>query len=185
MPDEWKIPAGAWYGVSKSGWMEAEYFLDWFISVYFAAADHLVTLVVDGHHSHLSLPLVKAARGKDVHLCSLPPHSTHILQPLDVGHLWAGQWNRHGKNPQSTQNGNSCGKHEQGSFSKLVYSQCVNNNACITQNRPLQESSGRILSSQSTRGEGLELVASPPSIQMLFPKQSWPLNFQFLFLGSW
>lgn len=83
-------PAAARYGVSKSGWMEADNFLDWFSSMFVAAADHLlrtgpVILLVDGHHSHLSLSLVKTAREKGVHLFCLPPHTTHILQPLDVG----------------------------------------------------------------------------------------------------
>ena len=42
-------------------------------------------LFVDGHHSHLSLPLLRKARESRVHLMCLPPHTTHILQPLDVG----------------------------------------------------------------------------------------------------
>ena len=83
-------PAGARYGVSKSGWMEGDNFLDWFRSSFISAVQHLlesgpVVLFVDGHHSHLSLSLVKLEKETGVHLFCLPPHTTHILQPLDVG----------------------------------------------------------------------------------------------------
>lgn len=83
-------PAGAAYGVSKSGWMKADNFLEWFTKIFVPSVDHLlktgpVLLFVDGHKSHLSLPLLKIAREKGVHLYCLPPHCTHVLQPLDVG----------------------------------------------------------------------------------------------------
>ena len=83
-------PAGALYGMSSSGWMESENFLSWFKKCFLVAADNLlkegpVVLFVDGHHSHLSFPLIRMAREKSVHLMCLPPHTTHILQPLDVG----------------------------------------------------------------------------------------------------
>ena len=83
-------PAGSTYGVSKSGWMEADNFLEWFTKNFVPAVDHLlktgpVVLFVDGHKSHLSLSLLKTAREKGVHLYCLPPHCTHVLQPLDVG----------------------------------------------------------------------------------------------------
>lgn len=83
-------PAGSTYGVSQSGWMEADNFLEWFSKVFVPAVDHLlktgqVVLFVDGHKSHLSLPLIRKAKEKGVHLYCLPPHCTHVLQPLDVG----------------------------------------------------------------------------------------------------
>ena len=83
-------PAGTLYGVSKSGWMESDNFLEWFNKMFLPAVDHLlrtgaVVLFLDGHHSHLSLSLIRTAKEKGVHLYCLPPHTTHILQPLDVG----------------------------------------------------------------------------------------------------
>ena len=83
-------PAGAMYGVSKSGWMEADNFIAWFTKLFIPAVDHLlctgpVVLFVDGHQSHLSLQLIYTAKEKGVHLYCLPPHTTHVLQPLDVG----------------------------------------------------------------------------------------------------
>ena len=41
-------------------------------------------LIINGHKSHVSLQFIKYCKAyKIVPLC-LPPHSTHILQPLDV-----------------------------------------------------------------------------------------------------
>ena len=42
-------------------------------------------LIFDGHHSHISLELIELARENNIHLLCLPPHTTHLLQPLDVG----------------------------------------------------------------------------------------------------
>ena len=83
-------PAGRLYGVSKSGWMEGDNFITWFKKLFLPAVDHLlltgpVVLFLDGHHSHLSLELIHTAKEKGVHLYCFPPHTTHILQPLDVG----------------------------------------------------------------------------------------------------
>lgn len=82
-------PAGAVYGVSDSGWMEGDNFLKWFEKVFFPAIAHLlpgpVILFVDGHHSHIGLPLILCAKSKGVDLFCLPPHVTHVLQPMDVG----------------------------------------------------------------------------------------------------
>ena len=44
-----------------------------------------VLLVMDGHGSHVSIELIEVAHANDVHLLCLPSHTTHILQPLDVG----------------------------------------------------------------------------------------------------
>ena len=80
-------PAGALYGVSGSKWMEGANFKNWFEKLFVPAVSSLlstgaVVLFVDGHHSHLTMELIQAARS---HLFCLPPHTTHILQPLDVG----------------------------------------------------------------------------------------------------
>ena len=81
-------PAGSMYSVSDSGWMEAANFKQWFAKMFIPAVKHLTTkhpvlLAFDGHHSHISLDLIKLARENSIHLLCLPPHTTH-LQPLDV-----------------------------------------------------------------------------------------------------
>jgi hypothetical protein len=77
--------AGVMYDVSKSSWMEADNFLSWFSKVLLPAIGHHfqgdkgVVLFVDGHKSHLSLPLICLEKEKGVQLYCLPP-----LQPLDI-----------------------------------------------------------------------------------------------------
>ena len=70
--------------------MEKENFLSWFEKIILPAIANIVqtrhvVLFVNGHHSHLSLSLVKLVREKQVELICLPPHITHILQLLDMG----------------------------------------------------------------------------------------------------
>ena len=42
-------------------------------------------LVLDGHTTHLGMEFVQYCEEQSIHLFLLPPHTTHILQPLDVG----------------------------------------------------------------------------------------------------
>ena len=44
-----------------------------------------VLLVLDGHGSHITIDVIEYARSKEIHLLCLPSHTSHILQPLDVG----------------------------------------------------------------------------------------------------
>ena len=40
---------------------------------------------MDGYGTHMSIELIELAQSNGVHLLCLPSHTTHILQPLDVG----------------------------------------------------------------------------------------------------
>lgn len=42
-------------------------------------------MIEDGHTSHVSIEVIEVARSNGVYLLCLPSHTTHILQPLDVG----------------------------------------------------------------------------------------------------
>ena len=42
-------------------------------------------LIVDGHDSHMTLPVLKFCLENKIFLLCLPPHTTHNLQPCDVG----------------------------------------------------------------------------------------------------
>lgn len=44
-----------------------------------------ILLILDGHGSHLTDRMIELAIEHDIHLYCLPPHTTHRLQPLDVG----------------------------------------------------------------------------------------------------
>jgi len=56
--------------------------VQWFITVIPPARP--VLLIEDGHGSHILIELIELARVNNVYLC-LPAHTTHILQPLDIG----------------------------------------------------------------------------------------------------
>ena len=41
-------------------------------------------LIIDGHKSHLyNLPFYEAMRANDIEVLMIPPHTSHVLQPLD------------------------------------------------------------------------------------------------------
>ena len=46
--------------------------------------DHIL-LIYDGHASHVSLDVIEWAKEKKIILFVLPPNTSHMLQPLDVG----------------------------------------------------------------------------------------------------
>ena len=78
---------GAYFGKSSNGWMTQELFYGW-ISKHFPI--HLppgrpVCLLVDGHSSHIDLDTSKFCTANQILLYCLPPHTSHVLQPLDVG----------------------------------------------------------------------------------------------------
>ncbi|XP_065658622.1 uncharacterized protein LOC136083143 [Hydra vulgaris] len=77
-----------YYNSSSSGWMESEHFLSWFKTVFLPHANKLSgfkVLKLDGHISHMSLELKKKALENSILLWGLPAHTSHFLQPLDVG----------------------------------------------------------------------------------------------------
>ena len=44
-----------------------------------------VLLIVDGHTSHFSTEFIQQCESNFIELFCIPPHTTHILQPMDVG----------------------------------------------------------------------------------------------------
>ncbi|XP_078140067.1 uncharacterized protein LOC139925965 [Centroberyx gerrardi] len=76
----------ALYGKSPAGYMDGELFRKWFVGHFlkFAAQERPLLLIMDGHKSHLDPELVRVAQREGVILLCLPPHTSHILQPLDV-----------------------------------------------------------------------------------------------------
>ena len=74
---------GTVFGCSDSGWINQSLFLQWF-KKYIPSA-RPVLAIEDGHCSHISMEVIKLAQENQIHLLCLPSHTTHILQPLDVG----------------------------------------------------------------------------------------------------
>src|SRR2546423_9710957 len=48
-------------------------------------ADAYRLLLLDGHNSHVTADFIQFAIEKKIVLLCFPPHTTHLLQPLDVG----------------------------------------------------------------------------------------------------
>jgi hypothetical protein len=72
-------------------WMTAYLFSAW-ISHFVAAIQRTsgisptqcYLLILDGHNSHITLEVARAAKSVGLDLISLPLHTSHALQPLDV-----------------------------------------------------------------------------------------------------
>ena len=85
-----KLKQGAtpetYFECSDSGWINEELYIKWF--KFFLAKippTRPVLLIEDGHSSHISIDVIQLARDNGIHLLCLPAHTTHLLQPLDVG----------------------------------------------------------------------------------------------------
>ncbi|XP_062575887.1 uncharacterized protein LOC134237756 [Saccostrea cucullata] len=82
---------GACGEMSESGWSNGAVFEN-YLTNHFARHAGITddinqepTLILfDGHKSHIRLTLTNWARQRNVILFLLPPHSSHITQPLDV-----------------------------------------------------------------------------------------------------
>ncbi|KAI4463171.1 hypothetical protein MML48_4g00008076 [Holotrichia oblita] len=73
---------------NKSGWMTAELFPEALKHVKKHTKCHPndpILLLCDNHESHVSLASILFCRENGIVLLTFPPHTTHRLQPLDVG----------------------------------------------------------------------------------------------------
>ncbi|CAH2108878.1 unnamed protein product [Euphydryas editha] len=73
--------------VSDSGWINENLFVDWlhhFISYAKPSVEKPILLVLDNHESHVSLTCYLLCCKNGIVLLSLPPHTSHRMQPLDL-----------------------------------------------------------------------------------------------------
>jgi hypothetical protein len=81
----------AFFASSKNGWSDDSLGLDWLRQVFDRMTKEKTStrdrrlLIVDGHNSHVNLPFIEYADANRILLAVFPPHSTHRLQPLDIG----------------------------------------------------------------------------------------------------
>lgn len=80
-------PPGALYHVTDNGWTNDEIFLIWlkhFTAHVKPNNEEPVLLILDNHGSHITLPAYNFCRTNGIIMLSIPPHSSHRMQPLDV-----------------------------------------------------------------------------------------------------
>ncbi|KAB0800134.1 hypothetical protein PPYR_08014 [Photinus pyralis] len=76
---------GTSYFVSENGWMTELVFTSWFRKIFVPNVKEFPALLIyDGHLSHISVELIECAVSSNVTILKLPPHTSHLLQPLDV-----------------------------------------------------------------------------------------------------
>ena len=81
-----EIP-GMLYGLSDSGWMSRDLFFHWFTKHFLLYAPQVrpLLLLLDGHSTHYCPDTINMAAQNQVIIFTLPPHTTHVMQPLDRG----------------------------------------------------------------------------------------------------
>ena len=83
-PRNWPI------GVSDNGWTTDELGITWLKTVFDPYTQGRTIgkyrlLLMDGHGSHVTAEFDQYAKQSSIIVLCMPPHSSHILQPLDVG----------------------------------------------------------------------------------------------------
>ena len=83
-PGDIKIVATQKGYITKSRFHEyGIHFIKYLKKIGLADRNHL--LIVDGHKSHLyNLPFYEAMRSNRIEVLTIPPHTSHLLQPLDL-----------------------------------------------------------------------------------------------------
>jgi hypothetical protein len=83
IPRDWAI------AVSDNGWTTNKLGVEWLKHFIKHTEGKVVgarqLLVLDGHESHQSLEFQELCKENNIYTLCMPPHSSHLLQPLDVG----------------------------------------------------------------------------------------------------
>jgi hypothetical protein len=83
LPDDWRI------NISDNGWTTDKIGMDWLINHFIPHTNSRVMgiyrmLVLDGHGSHLTAEFDRTCTKNHIIPICMPPHSSHLLQSLDV-----------------------------------------------------------------------------------------------------
>src|SRR5437016_5626641 len=81
---------GYQFSYSPKGWIDNRLAMLWLEMVFEPETASLTTglprlLILDGHGSRITYEFARYCDEHDILLLCLPSHSTHLLQPLDVG----------------------------------------------------------------------------------------------------
>ncbi len=127
---------GAYFGKSDNGWITQELFNGWLKNhfVRHIPATRPVCLLVDGHTSHIDLQTSKFCQENGILLYCLPPHSSHIIQPLNVGFFspLKGAWSKsvmayNSEHPGATVNKNCFARVFRTAYLKVVKPETIIN----------------------------------------------------------
>ncbi|XP_063911278.1 uncharacterized protein LOC135128298 [Zophobas morio] len=80
-------PTEAIYHCSKNGWTNQALFVIWlkhFVKFAKPSSAEPILLIVDNHYSHVSLEAYIFCRENFIVVLSIPPHTSHRMQPLDI-----------------------------------------------------------------------------------------------------
>lgn len=81
-------PEGSLGLVSKSGWINSKLFIEVLKHIQRhtrCSKDNHILLIMDNHESHISIEAIEYEREHGIVFLSLHPHTSHKMQPLDVG----------------------------------------------------------------------------------------------------
>jgi len=79
-------PADTLFTGTTLGWINSAVFFKWFkFFVGQIPPKRPVLLLYDGHGSHISTDVIECAHLHHIEIMYLPAHTSHLLQPLDVG----------------------------------------------------------------------------------------------------
>jgi hypothetical protein len=84
LPGDWR------FEVSPNGWTSNEIGLRWLEKLFIPSTSSRIKgryrlLILDGHGSHLTPKFDEICEKNDIIAICMPPHSSHLLQPLDIG----------------------------------------------------------------------------------------------------
>ena len=84
LPDDWRLE------VSPNGWTSDEIGLRWLEKLFIPSTSSRTKgkyrlLILDGHGSHLTPKFDEICEKNNIIAICMPPHSSHLLQPLDIG----------------------------------------------------------------------------------------------------
>jgi hypothetical protein len=84
LPKDWR------FEVSPNGWTSDEIGLRWLERLFIPSTSSRTKgkyrlLILDGHGSHLTAEFDQICEKNDIIAICMPPHSSHLLQPLDIG----------------------------------------------------------------------------------------------------
>ena len=85
-----ETPSDWHFGVSENGWTSNNLGLSWLIKVFEPqtrkkAGNNRRMLIADGHGSHIQADFIAYCMEHAIDLLIMPPHCSHLLQPLDIG----------------------------------------------------------------------------------------------------